>query len=167
MPPSVLGTAVSRGDSTLGDADIRPALRAHILAKHSGAADTRIIEELGLCRGQTRVDLVVVNGALHGYEIKSERDSLRRLSIQVELYGQVLDRATLVVGDHYLAKSLDLVPEWWGVLRIKPTSKGLQFGTVRRGRKNPFRNPRSLVELLWRDDAIASPESLSGFLVGR
>ena len=35
------------------------------------------VEELGVCRGRVRVDVAVVNGTLHGYEIKSDRDSLR------------------------------------------------------------------------------------------
>ncbi len=146
---------MSNRDGMPSDADIRPALRAQLLANHAREADTRIIDELGLCRGRVRVDVAVVNGLLHGYEIKSERDSLRRLDSQVEFYGRVLDRATLVVGDRHVARALDLVPEWWGVLRIHPTAKGLRFKTVRRGRKNPCRNSRSLVELLWLDDAIA------------
>lgn len=146
---------MSNMDCMPSDADIRPALRARLLARHAREADTTIIDELGLCRGQARVDVAVVNGLLHGYEIKSERDSLRRLDSQVEFYGRVLDRATLVVGDRHLTRALSLVPEWWGVLRIHPTAKGLRFKAVRRGRKNLCRNSRSLVELLWLDDAIA------------
>ncbi|HET7057847.1 MAG TPA: sce7726 family protein, partial [Nitrospiraceae bacterium] len=71
----------------LGDSDIRRVLRSKLLLKHADELDTVIIEELGLCRGQVRVDLSVVNGLLHGYEIKSDRDSLRRLRSQAELYG--------------------------------------------------------------------------------
>ena len=137
------------------DAEIRPALHAQLLAKHADEPDTKIIDELGLCRGQARVDVAVVNGLLHGYEIKSDRDSLRRLDSQVEFYGRVLDRATLVVGDHHLAKVLRVVPEWWGVLRVVATSIGLRIKTVRRGRRNPRRDSRSLVELLCLDDAVA------------
>jgi hypothetical protein len=138
----------------LGDGDIRLALRSRLQVKHAHEAETVIIEELGLCRGQVRIDLAVVNGILHGYEIKSDRDSLRRLERQVECYSRVVDRATLVVGERHLVGALNLVPEWWGVLRIRPTSKGLQFRSVRGGRKNPCRDPRSLVELLWLDDAL-------------
>jgi hypothetical protein len=140
---------------SLGDADIRPALRQRLRAAHLDDPGTVILEELGLCRGQVRVDLAVVNGILHGYEIKSDRDSLRRLSGQVELYGKVLDRATLVVGRGHLDEAMDVVPEWWAVLLISPTAQGVQFRSIRRGRKNSARDPRALVELLWLDDAIA------------
>jgi len=146
---------MSKRDVILGDADIRPALRAHLLAKHAHEGDTAIIEELGMCRGQVRVDLAVVNGVLHGYEIKSDRDSLRRLDGQVDLYSKVLDRATLVVGDRHLGEALDMIPAWWGVVRVRSTSRGPRFKAVRRERKNPGKDPRALVELLWLDDAIA------------
>jgi hypothetical protein len=139
----------------LYDSGIRPALRAWLLLKHAYESETVLIEELGLCRGQVRVDLAVVNGLLHGYEIKSDRDSLRRLAVQVEIYGKVLDRATLVVGERYLAEASNIVPAWWGVLFVYPTAKGLRFKTVRRARNNPCRDPHSLVELLWLDHAIA------------
>lgn len=138
-----------------GDAGIRPALLARLSGHHLDEPGTVIIEELGLCRGKVRVDVAVVNGSLHGYEIKSDRDSLRRLANQVHMYGKVLDRATLVVGERHLPKALTFLPEWWGVLRIITTTRGLQFKAVRRGRKNPKKDPRALVELLWYEDAIA------------
>ena len=144
-----------KGDIVLRDADIRPALRTNLLGKHAGEADTVIIEELGVCRGRVRVDLAVVNGTLHGYEIKSDRDSLRRLATQIDFYGKVLDRATLVVGERYLPNALDVLPAWWGVLRIQEMPRRQRFETIRRGRKNPHRDPRALVEFLWLDDALA------------
>lgn len=147
---------MSNETSILSDREIRPALRSWLDVEHANEADTVVIEELGACRGKVRIDLVVVNGLLHGYEIKSNRDSLRRLQRQVEIYSRVLDRATLVVGDRHVAAALDLLPTWWGVLRIDPTHNGRpRFKTVRRGRKNRRIDPRSLVELLWLDDSIS------------
>ncbi len=137
------------------DAEIRSALRSSLLAKHAADTDTVIIDELGLCRGKVRVDVAVVNGMLHGYEIKSDRDSLRRLSSQVDFYGKVLDQATLVVGERHLAKALEIVPAWWGILRVQVCATSLRFRELRRGCKNPRRDSRSLVELLWLDNAVA------------
>src|SRR5689334_4538281 len=94
----------------LNDTGIRLALRSSLLLKHSQESDTIFIDELGLCRGQARVDVAVVNGVLHGYEIKSDRDSLRRLQSQVALYSKVLELATLVVTDRYLPEARDKVP---------------------------------------------------------
>lgn len=145
----------ANGNAALSDAEIRPALRAHLRAAYLHDPSTVLVEELGLCRGQVRVDLAVVNGILHGYEIKSDRDSLRRLGGQVDFYGRVLDRATLVVGTRHHDEVLDLVPEWWGVLLAQSRPQGLRLKTVRRGRKNPSRDPRALAELLWLDDALS------------
>lgn len=145
-------------DIVLGDSEIRSILRSQLSKKHASKSRTVFIEELGLCRGQVRVDLSVVNGLLHGYEIKSDRDSLRRLSGQVELYGKVFDRATLVVGERHLAEALDKVPKWWGVLVARRSAKGLQLKTMRSPRSNPKKDPRALVELLWLDDALAMLE---------
>ncbi len=146
---------VGKGAVDLGDNTIRPALRSRLLGEHGREADTVFLEELGLCRGRVRIDIAVVNGLLHGYEIKSDRDSLRRLGTQVDVYGKVLDQATLVVGDRFLADALDIVPPWWGVLHVCSASRTLQFRTVRRPRRNPQRDPRTLVELLWFDQAMA------------
>ena len=137
------------------DAEIRPALREHLLRRHGGETDTVLIEELGLRRGQVRVDLAVVNGSLHGFEIKSDRDSLRRLAVQVDLYSQVLDRATLVVGERFAPLATSLVPVWWGVVRVSREPSGLRFTTLRRSGVNPQRNARVLAELLWAGQALA------------
>lgn len=139
----------------LGDKAIRPALRSKLMRDQHDRPDTVLIEELGLCRGQVRMDIAVVNGSLHGYEIKSNRDTLRRLRVQVDLYGKVLDEATLVVGDRLLAAALDVLPPWWGVLLVQQTPHGCVFTTVREAGRNPTRDPRALVELLWFERALA------------
>ena len=105
--------------------------------RHEGEEDVVFMEELGLCRGEVRVDVAVVNSALHGYEIKSDRDSLRRLSNQVVLYGRVLDRATLVVGERHADDASALVPEWWALLRARVTSAGIVFDAPPRGAREP------------------------------
>lgn len=138
-----------------GDVAIRAALRTRLLDQFSRDSDTVLIEELGLRCGSTKVDIAVVNGLLSGFEIKSDRDTVRRLGPQVHLYSKVLDHATLVIGDRLLAAASDLVPKWWGVLHVRPTPCGLKFRTIRRARRNPQRDPRVLVELLWADQAMA------------
>jgi hypothetical protein len=145
--------------SRLGDLDIRSALRSLLIQRHENEHDTVLLEELGFCRGQARIDLVVVNGLLHGYEIKSDRDSIRRLAGQVGFFSKVLDLVTLVVGERLLTEALDLVPEWWGVVKVSEGAAGLEFQTLRDGRTNPRRDPRALVELLWLDSALALLES--------
>lgn len=113
------------------------------------------LEELGFSRGHVRIDLVVVNGRLHGYEIESDRDTLKRLDRQLKIYNRVLDRATLVFGERHLNAAKAMLPGWWGLLRTDAGPNGPRFKTIRQGRSNPQRHARTLAELLWRDDALA------------
>lgn len=137
------------------DSEIRPVLRARLLAAHADQPDTVLLEEMGLCRGRVRVDLAIVNGTLHGYEIKSDRDRLARLPSQVVLYGRIFDLATLVVGERYLEDAMKMVPSWWGIIRVEAAPGAPKLIMHRRGRSNQDRDARSLVELLWLDGALA------------
>ena len=138
-----------------GDREIRETLLAVLRESHAGDADVALVEELGLCRGEVRVDVTLVNGSLHGYEIKSDRDSMRRLARQVVLYSAVLDLASLVVGERHVRDAFDAVPAWWEILVAKATRNGIELIQLRPGNFNQHRDPRALVELLWLDDAIA------------
>lgn len=147
-----MGESLTR---SLADADIRPALRAWLHARYAGTPDTVVLDELGICRGQVRIDLAVVNGLVHGYEIKSDRDTLGRLAAQVDLYSRVLDRATLVLGESHLENALSAVPRWWGVIQVQRRRGRTRFIVQRRASPNPQRDPKALVEFLWREDALA------------
>lgn len=143
-----------RGKESVGDPAIRAALLTKLREELNEDPEAVVIEELGLCRGQVRLDIAVVNGLLHGYEIKSDRDSLYRLRKQVEIYSKVLDRATLVVGDRFLTAASDAVPSWWGLLHAQVMFDQVRLRTVRCSQRNPQRDPRYLVEMLWSNHAI-------------
>ena len=67
------------------DHQIRTALRRHLLQQHIDNHDTLILDELGVRHGTARIDIVVINGVMHGYEIKSDRDTLNRLPEKIRL----------------------------------------------------------------------------------
>lgn len=139
----------------LRDSDIRPALRSLVLELEAESPDSVVIEELGLNKGAVRVDVAVVNGIMHAYEIKSDVDSLRRLSRQAAHYGKCFDRVSLVLGSKHLELARNAVPQWWGLLRVTPGDDGPKFRTLRKGKLNPAREARALVELLWREETLA------------
>ena len=85
----------------MNDALMRAATKQVLLLQHKGDAETVIVEELGIQHGLSRIDLAVVNGELHGFELKRDRDTLARLPEQTETYGRVLDRVTLVIGERH------------------------------------------------------------------
>lgn len=137
------------------DRDIRHELKAEMRAIHADQTDTLLIDELGLRQGIVRVDLAVVNGVLHGYEIKSEADTLRRLPAQVKVYSAVLDFATLVTSRSHLEHVSAIVPAWWGMTIAEPKGKkGVRLESMRLAASNPAVDARALVELLWHDEAL-------------
>lgn len=136
-------------------------IRGRVLAKlredHAQETGTVFLEELGLCCGSVRVDVAVATPLiLHGYEIKGETDTLKRLPNQVEVYSGVLDRATLVVHQAHLKHAEQMVPAWWGLI-VAGDAGNLEIR--REGAENPAINPRWLVESLWRNEAYEILES--------
>jgi hypothetical protein len=137
------------------DAQIRAAVKNDLLSPYLHDPDTRIIDELGLKHGYARVDIAVVNGELHGYEIKSDRDTLKRLPLQRTVYDSVLDRITLVLAPYHLSKGLAIVPDWWGInVADEDTNCKIQLSCLRHASKNPSVCPLSVAKLLWRDEAL-------------
>lgn len=135
------------------DIDIRRKLRVD-KRLHFGEADTRIVEELGLCQGIARVDIAVVNGSIHGYEIKSERDTLERLPAQIDIYSRALDFVTVVTAPTHIGKVRKMVPQWWGIWTAVQGEEGLQLKPSRKALKNPNVIPFALAQLLWREEAL-------------
>jgi hypothetical protein len=136
------------------DSHIRAATKRTLFAQHKDDTETVIFEELGVQHGLSRIDLAVVNGELHGFELKSNKDTLKRLPEQVAAYGLIFDRVTLVLGEHHVAQAVEIIPDWWG-LRIARFESGLMvFVDLRLAIKNPSIDPMSVVALLWRDEAL-------------
>ena len=136
------------------DIDIRKALMKKLEKKYRFDQEHLIIEELGLCQGEVRVDIAVVNGFIHGYEIKSERDTLKRLPNQLKIYCRTLESITFVVNDNHLKNIKKIVPSWCGILKANDINGRVKLVKIRQSLKNPSIDPSSIVQLLWRDEAL-------------
>jgi hypothetical protein len=132
------------------DRDVRHLLKRHLAELH--APETVVLDELGLCQGDVRVDVAVVNGELSGFEIKSPADSLARWPKQRRVYSKVVDRAWLVAPEKTLEAAQ--APGWWGLIRIVETPHQLGLRVIRDAMPNPKPDPYSIACLLWRDEAI-------------
>lgn len=135
------------------DFQIRSAFLRGLARQFENDPDTLVVQELGLCEGEARVDIAVVNGCIHGYEIKSDQDTLKRLSVQAATYCRVLDRITLVANTVHLREALTIIPDWWGVLIVKEKKGQICFVQKRKGRQNPGLDPFAIAQLLWRREA--------------
>ncbi|MEY8346443.1 sce7726 family protein [Niallia circulans] len=138
----------------LKDSDIRKALIPYLVNQLLNDPDSVIINEMGVLHGQSRVDVAVINGILHGYEIKSESDNLSRLPSQINDYNQVFDRMTIVVQKNYLEQVKEMVPKWWGIILVSTTKKEIKLREIRKGRLNSGVDMYALSHLLWKEEAI-------------
>ena len=140
----------------MNDSAIRTILKTTLSARYKDDPHTKIVEELGLQHGASRIDLAVINGVLHGYEIKSDEDTLGRLPHQMSSYNSIFDHVTLVVGYRYAYDAIKTIPEWWGVLAAELNTDGVvQLFNLREGTPNSNQEIDAILELLWKEEAIA------------
>lgn len=134
------------------DIDIREPLIDKIVKQNEGH-DYRIIPEMVVCDGLSRVDIAVANGNLYGYEIKSDADTLDRLPLQQEFYNKTFDKVFIVVGTKYQSVIENFIPDWWGVyVAYYDKKQNVILKLKKRGRKNKSVSAESLLELLWREE---------------
>lgn len=83
--------------------------------------------------GTSLADLVVLNGTSTVYEIKSERDTLRRLASQIESYSKVFERIFVVTSAIKLRSLEQYLPEGVGIITL---SRNYTLQTVREATTN-------------------------------
>ena len=138
------------------DADIRAAVLRTLHDRFDADGETRIVEEMGVWSGSVRIDVAVINGELHGFELKSARDTLERLRGQATLYNQVFDRVTLVTAERHIPSASKDIPNWWGVTVAYSDAAGATaLREIIAPSCNPNIEPLQLARLLWRDEALA------------
>jgi hypothetical protein len=138
----------------MNDPQIREAFHKTFLQKHHSEPATLVIDELGLEHGKCRADIAVINGCFIGYEIKSDVDSLKRLSSQINTYNAVFDNSSLILTERHLDEAIRIVPDWWGVILVKEvTNNTLRFKQLKNPNQNTKINNYSVAQLLWREEA--------------
>lgn len=138
------------------DWDIRVALCNHLRGLHADEVNTLLIEEMGVCQGEARIDVAVLNGVAAGYEIKSPSDTLSRLPHQRDAYNKVFDYVTIVTSSKYLEAIDQLIPSWWGLMQAQQDDCGnvVLIGS-RQAQRNDDLDPHALAQLLWKEEVLA------------
>jgi hypothetical protein len=144
------------------DVEIRSALHKMKLRRDHRNSETLVIDELGLAHGKGRVDIAVLNGWLHGYEIKSSRDTTRRLETQIELYAKCLEKVTVVSAESHIDDVMKMCPEYFGVVEVRKGERGgLNFKIIRKEQLNPDVDPYFVAHLLWKEEALKIASDLN------
>jgi hypothetical protein len=136
------------------DSDIRQILLKSLSQRYSKSKNTMLVEELGLFQGDARIDIAVINGSLHGYEIKSDRDNFSRVSSQLQAYSKIFDYLTFVVGATHMSKAQKILPSWCGLSVVEKVAGELKIKKIRKPKKNDLIDANSLVQLIWKDEAL-------------
>lgn len=136
------------------DFDIRSHLKDSILKKYYSDSHSRVVEEFTLPIAKARIDMAVINGHLHGFEIKSASDTLQRLPSQLIAYAKVFDYLTVVTEDKYKDKVLNILPDWVGVSICYERDGVPAIKKIKKGLLNNNKETFYLAKLLWREELI-------------
>ena len=128
-----------------------------LLGRHSLRTATMLHE---VRSGKSKADVVVLNGTATAYEIKSERDSLSRLDMQLNDYRSVFASVNVVTAEAHLQKVLQVAPEDVGVITL---SSRQRLQTARAAQNLPERtDPLRILDLLQVAEAVEIIERLGG-----
>ena len=142
--------------TSMRELDVRQALhRTEVQRIIDADPSSLVVDELGLFEGKYRIDVAVINGKLHGYEIKSRMDNLDRLPTQQDSYSRIFDRMTLVADEHHVAKAVTIVPPWWGLIAVSSKDGLPHLNEIWPSRQNLNVEAHALCQLLWRDEALS------------
>ena len=126
-----------------------------------GPGVRRVTRELVVPITSERADVAAFGDATWLFEIKSGRDSLRRLRRQADAFARVADRCVLVAASRHLHDAGAVLPLWWGMIEV-PDGPTLTLRWRRAAAPNPGADRRTLLLMLRRDEADAALRSLDG-----
>lgn len=138
----------------LNEGDIKAAVIDKLFSADA-LTDAVLINEMVVANWSRRADLVVANGKLHAFEIKSDLDSLRRLEGQLETYLHRFDKVTVVSTPKYLSlikENADPRVEIWCATEC---SQGVAITVARRGISSIVTNKRILCAYLLKGELVS------------
>lgn len=134
-------------NQNLHEAHIKVAIINRLLKSGFIDKNSVIIDEFTVNRYERRADLVVITKqSMVAFEIKSERDSLKRLEAQVKTYSQYFDKVIVVADRKHMKNIVHVLPRNIGIWEFNQND----LKETQRGRKQPFKAEKkeSLLKLL-------------------
>lgn len=93
----------------MNEAQVRELLIEYLKKKHPKEQEIAFIKELFINDFGQRADLVMANGKLSSFEIKSELDNLNRLPQQIESYLNHFEEITVVCSEKHKEGVLEMI----------------------------------------------------------
>jgi hypothetical protein len=139
--------------SAFREPDIKAALIDYLFER-GRLKNSVLINEMVIANWSRRVDLVVANGTLNAFEIKSDFDSLRRLDGQLDAYLARFDKVTVVCAPKFTRAVIEKTPPSVEVLESLATKNKFAFKLVRRGVSHPVTNKHILLGYLLKTELL-------------
>lgn len=136
----------------LGDKEIRTILHQYI-RENFDMRKYILDDEFRLSDGFVVADVALIGTDLIGFEIKSDKDVLDRLSVQSMVYSNAFSECFLVTTPKYAERASLLVPDWWGILIVEERDNTLFMSEYRRGEENLDVTPLAVLQLLKKKEA--------------
>jgi len=131
----------------LNESDIKLAVIDRLFALGQ-LRDAVLINEMVVANWSRRADLVVANGKLTAFEIKSDIDTLDRLQGQVHTYSERFDKVVIVTTDRFRERALNETNPSIGVWVARGQPGNVQFTTARAGKANLIKSKEMLCSFL-------------------
>jgi len=138
----------------LNEGDIKAAVIDRLF-KSEALDNAVLINEMVIANWSRRADLVVANGKLHAYEIKSDLDSLRRLRGQLETYLARFDKVTVVSTPRFIHEIQELADPRVEIWSTEETADGVTTKIVRRGLCVNVQNKKILCGYLLKTELVS------------
>ncbi|MFC2996796.1 sce7726 family protein [Acinetobacter sichuanensis] len=144
-------------DKALGPIEIRDQLSSWIKTKHKAKQNDVLINELGFynknphssVESTFRADLVLANGRLVGFEIKSKADNLKRWDRQMLAYSNVFNEIWLCCHSSHLKKAIETTASHIGILMIDDLGS---IAIYKNASPNKNIDAFDLTSFLWKDE---------------
>lgn len=130
------------------DKDIREPLFDYLEERFGKA---RILEEKRM--GRSRADVIMVlEDALVGLEIKSDKDTYERLKRQATDYNKFCDRNYIVIGKSHSRHVAEHVAKCWGILCVSEHEGEIEIEELRAAGANPKCRLCHQLSWMWRPE---------------
>ena len=114
-----------------------------------------IYNEFVISHGYARIDIGMIEvDCFHGFELKTEQDSLAKLPHQIEHYNQFFDLIYAVVASRHLDKTLQMVPPFWGVYEAVYHQDNISIKVIRRAQRNTLQDAVSVLNPIWKKELV-------------
>lgn len=94
---------------------LKAAIIERLYAARHVVGDAVLISEMVVDNWARRADVVLANGRLWGFEVKSEQDSLNRLPGQIESFNRAFEKLTIVTVPKFEYAVREMLPEGVGL----------------------------------------------------